>query len=311
MQTIIGAGGTIGKDLAKFLREYTESVKLVSRKPVKINDTDLLQAADVSDPAQIYSAIEGSEICYVAIGFDYNLKVWREKWPSFMSHVITACIRNQCKLVFFDNIYAIGKDHVGHITESSPISPCSKKGTVRAAVDRMILEQVEKGKLQAIIARAPDFFGPHNKQTSVMMNTVYDNLAKGKTAQWFSNADVVHSMGFTPDLARGFAILGNTADAYNQVWNLPVNEHALTGRQWIKLFAKEMNASDKVQIVPVWMIKILGLFVPVLREMPEMMYQFDRPYFFDSSKFLNRFNFIPVTNEEAVRQTVAAFSQQP
>lgn len=309
MQTIIGAGGAIGKDLARFLRDYTDSIKLVSRNPVKVNDTDILQPADVNDPSQIHAAIAGSEVCYVALGFAYKLKVWREKWPVFMHHVIEACIRNQTRLVFFDNVYALDKDHIGRITESSPINPISKKGAVRAAVDRMILEQVEKGKLQAIIARAPDFFGPYDKQKSMMMNTVYDNLVKGKTAQWFCNADVIHSMGFTPDLARGFAMLGNTADAYNQVWNLPVNSEALTGREWVKLFAAEMKTSDKVTTVPLWMIKLLGVFVPILREMPEMMYQFDRPYFFDSSKFLKRFNYTPVSNKEAVRQAIAAFRQ--
>ncbi|MDP3913942.1 MAG: hypothetical protein Q8R96_09415 [Bacteroidota bacterium] len=136
------------------------------------------------------------------------------------------------------------------------------------------------------------------------MNLVYDNLAKGKTAQWFGNADVVHTMGYTPDLAKATAILGNTTDAYNQIWNLPVDMNSLTGREWVRLFASEMNASDKVKVLPIWSLRPLGVFVPILKEMAEMMYQFDRPYNFDSSKFINRFKFIPTTNKEAVRQTI-------
>lgn len=310
MQTIIGAGGAIGIDLAKNLKQYTNDIRLVSRNPVKVNDTDQLFPADINDQKKLLQAIEGSEVCYVTIGFDYNIKVWRAVWPVFMKNVVDACIASRCKLVFFDNIYAIGKDHVGHIKEDSPISPCSKKGEVRAAIDRMILENVEKGNLQAIIARAPDFFGPYNKQVSLMMNVVYDNLVKGKKAQWFANADVIHSMGFTPDLAKGTALLGNAPDAFNQIWNLPVPREALTGRQWVKLFAQEMNTSDKVQVTPVWMLRLLGLFIPVLSELPEMMYQFDRPYFFDSSKFFNRFPFQTTTNADAVKQTVAAFQKK-
>jgi len=304
MQTILGSGGAIGIDLAKALTTYTNDIKLVSRNPKKVNETDSLQSADFTDSSQLFKAIEGSEICYVTVGFDYNVKVWREKWPPFMKNVVDACIQNNTKLVFFDNVYALGEDAVNHITEESPINPSSKKGEVRAAIDRMIMEQVEKGKLQAIIARAPDFFGPVKKQNSMLMNLVYDNMVKGKTAKWVCNADVVHTMGYTPDLAKATAILGNTPDAYNQIWNLPVDMNSLTGRQWVKLFADELKASEKVQVLPIWSLHLLGVFVPILKEMAEMMYQFDRPYNFDSSKFINRFKFSPTSNKEAVRQTI-------
>jgi nucleoside-diphosphate-sugar epimerase len=134
--------------------------------------------------------------------------------------VIDACIEYNTRLVFFDNVYAIGGDNVKHIAEESPISPSSKKGEVRAGLDKMILEAIDKRGLKAIIARAPDFFSDQG-QTSIIMNTVYDNLAKGKKAQWFCNAKVIHNCGYTPDLAKGTAILGNTPDAYGQIWNLP------------------------------------------------------------------------------------------
>jgi nucleoside-diphosphate-sugar epimerase len=133
---------------------------------------------------------------------------------------------------------------------------------------------------------------------------VYKNLKKGKTANWFINADKKHSFTFTPDAAKATAMLGNTDDAFNQVWHLPTDKNALTGREFIQLFASEMNASGKVFVMPMWLIKIAGLFVPVLKEMPEMLYQYERDYFFDSSKFEKRFNFKPTTYEEGVRATV-------
>lgn len=308
MQTILGSGGAIGTDLAKALTQFTNDIKLVSRNPQKVNETDLLLSSDFSDRAQIFKAVEGSEICYVTVGFEYNIKVWREKWPPFIQNVVEACNRYNSKLVFFDNVYALGVDNVKHMTEESLIHPGSKKGEVRAIVDKIILEQIEKGKLQAIIARAPDFFGPIKKQNSLLMNLVYDNLAKGKTAQWFGNANVVHTMGYTPDLSKATAILGNTTEAYNQIWNLPVDMNSLTGREWVKLFADEMRAPDKVRVLPNWSLQLLGVFVPVLREMSEMMYQFDRPYNFDSSKFIGRFKFNPTTNKEAVKQTIATLN---
>lgn len=304
MQTILGSGGSIGTDLAKALQQYTDKIKLVSRNPVKVNDTDILQSADLTDSKSLEKAVEGSSICYVTIGFEYNLKVWQQQWLSFIKNTVDACIKYNSKLVFFDNVYAIGKDNIKHITENSAISPSSKKGEIRAEVDRFIIEQIEKGNPEIIIARAPDFFGPEKKKNSLMMNLIYDNLIKGKTAQWFGNADVIHSMGFTPDLAKGTALLGNSPDAYNQIWNLPVDKNALTGREWVKLFADELKTSDKVKVIPKMIIKLLGIFVPVLREMPEMIYQFENQFYFDSSKFISRFNFEPTKNKEAVRITI-------
>lgn len=305
MQTILGAGGAIGVDLAKALTAYTTDIRLVGRNPKKVNDTDTPYAADLTDASQISKAVAGSDICYLTIGFDYSTKLWQERWLPLIQSVVNACAEHQAKLVFFDNVYAIGGDHVKHLTEESPISPTSKKGEVRAQVDRHILESVEKGKVDAIIARAPDFFGPI-KDKSITMNMIYDNLIKGKTAQWFCNANVQHSTGFVPDLAKGTAMLGNTPDAYNQIWNLPVDPVAPTGQEWVNLFATELNASNKVQVLPGWGMRLLGVFVPILKEMYEMRYQYDQPYYFDSSKFTERFKYTPTSNAEAVIQTIDA-----
>lgn len=302
-QTILGAGGAIGTELAKSLREYTSNIRLVSRNPKKINPDDELFTADLSQKEQVEKAVQGSEIVYLTVGFTYNTKLWQKMWVPLIDNVIDACQKYNTKLVFFDNVYAIGGDNVKHITEESPISPCSKKGEVRAEVDKRILKAIENNQIKAIIARAPDFFSEF-KERSLLMNLVYDNLAKGKKAQWFCNAKVVHTTGYAPDLAKGTAILGNTPDAYNQIWNLPTDPEPITGEQWINLFAQEMNTSNKYQVLPGWGMKVLGLFVSILKEMYEMRYQYDRDYYFDSSKFNKRFNYTPTNNLTAVKQTL-------
>lgn len=303
-QTILGAGGAIGIELAKTLPAYTSSIRLVGRNPRKINATDELFKADLSDREQVLRAVEGSEIVYLTVGIDYDTKLWQRVWPPLIRNVIDACIQHNAKLVFFDNVYAIGGDNVKHITEHSPISPTSKKGEVRAEVDRLILDSIEEGKINAIIARSADFFGTV-KDKSLLMNMVYDNLAKGKKAQWFCDARAVHSISYVPDLGKGTALLGNTKDAYNQIWNLPTDPQKITGEEWINLFAQEMQTSNKYQVLPGWGIKALGLFIPILKEMYEMRYQYDRDYYFDSSKFNRHFNYTPTTNADAVKQTVA------
>jgi nucleoside-diphosphate-sugar epimerase len=85
---------------------------------------------------------------------------------------------------------------------------------------------------------------------------------------------------------------------------LPTDKNTLTGKEMIALFAKEMNVENKVSILPMWLLKILGLFIPIMKEMPEMMYQYDRDYYFDSSKFDKRFNFKTTTYQEGVKLTI-------
>jgi nucleoside-diphosphate-sugar epimerase len=136
------------------------------------------------------------------------------------------------------------------------------------------------------------------------MNLVYDNFAKGKKAQWFCNAKVVHSMGYVPDLAKGTALLGNTPHAYNQIWNLPTSKEKTTGEGWINLFASAMNTKNDYTVLPNWLVKGIGLFVPVMSELAEMNYQYDRDYYFDSTRFNEFFNYQPTSNADAVKQAI-------
>ncbi len=303
MQTILGANGTIGSVLAKELTVYTKRIRLVSRNPKKVNETDELFSADLSDASQVEKAIAGSEVVYLLVGFDYNIKVWQNNWPKLMRATIDACMKHKTKLVFFDNVYMYDINAIPHMTENSIINPSSKKGAVRKEIADMLLTEVHSGKLTALIARSADFYGANNDR-SFLIEVVYKNMKKGKKPNWFIDANKKHSFTYTPDAAKATALLGNTADAYNQVWHLPTDKNTLTGKEMIALFAKEMNVESKISILPMWLLKILGVFIPMMKEMPEMMYQYDRDYIFDSSKFDKRFNFRTTTYQEGVKATI-------
>jgi nucleoside-diphosphate-sugar epimerase len=300
-QTILGANGTIGKVLAMELKNYTTQIRLVGRNPKKVNETDELFPADLSDTKMVEKAIEGSGLVYLVVGFDYNLKVWRDKWPKLMKATIHACIKHKAKLVFFDNIYLYDIKTIGHMMEDSLINPPSKKGLVRKEIAEMLMNEVKAGNLTALIARAPDFYGPDNKN-SILIELVYKNLLKGKRPNWFIDATKKHSFIYTPDAAKATAFLGNTPEAFDQIWHLPTDNNTLTGQEWVDLFNKEMKTSKKVMVLSMFMLKLLGIFMPLMREMPEMMYQYDRDYIFDSSKFNSRFNFTPTAYEMGVKQ---------
>ncbi|MCO4294328.1 NAD(P)H-binding protein [Solitalea sp. MAHUQ-68] len=303
LQTILGAGGAIGTELARELKSYTNQIRLVSRNPQKVNDTDQLFPADLSDAPQVDKAIEGSSIVYLVVGLEYKVDVWRKKWPTLMSNVIKACEKHNARLVFFDNIYMYDREFLSDMTEETPVRPTSKKGEVRAQVAGMLLDEVKAGRLNALIARSADFMGTKN---SVPYEMVYKNLKQGKAANWFADINKVHSFTFVGDAAKGTAILGNTLAAYNQVWHLPTSSTQLTGKQWIELFAQELQVKPKTTVLPGWMLGILGVFIPIMREFKEMLYQYDRPYVFNSSKFEKQFNYKPATPEEAVKAVVRA-----
>jgi nucleoside-diphosphate-sugar epimerase len=282
---------------------YTNKIRLVSRNPRKVNESDDLFPADLSNPAFVDQAVEGSDVVYLVVGFDYNLKVWEEKWPTLMRATINACIKHNARLVFFDNVYSYDINAIPHMTEESEYNPPSRKGAVRKQISQMLMDEVKAGKLMALIARSADFYGPGNDK-SFANEMVYKNFLKGRRANWFIDADKKHSFTYTPDAAKATALLGNTDDAYNTIWHLPTDKNTLTGREFIELFSKEMKVSNKLVVMPMWMVKLAGIFVPVLKEMREMMYQYDRDYFFDSSKFDKRFNFKTTTYQEGVRNTV-------
>jgi nucleoside-diphosphate-sugar epimerase len=303
MQTILGANGTIGSVLAKELRHYTDKIRLVSRNPKRVNESDELYPADLSQPGTVDKVVEGSEVVYLVVGFDYKLNVWEDKWPKLMRATIDACIKHKARLVFFDNVYMYDISAIPHMTEESRINPPSKKGAVRNQISQMLLDEVKSGRLLALIARSADFYGPGNEK-SFVTEMVYKNLKKGKTPNWLIDADKKHSFTYTHDAAKATALLGNTDDAYNQVWHLPTDKNTLTGKEFVNLFATEMHAKGKVSVMHMWLIKVLGIFIPIMKEMPEMMYQYDRDYFFDSSKFEKRFNFRTTTYQEGVKNSV-------
>ncbi len=304
MQTILGAGGAIGKELAKALTNYTSEIQLVSRNPAKVNETDILLKADLLNPADLESAVKGSEIVYVTVGFPYSYKIWNETWPKFIENLLNICEEEGCKLVFFDNVYMYDKDSLNPMTEDTPVNPPSKKGEIRANIAGMIKERMKSGNLKAMIVRSADFFGPSIQNTSLLTETVFKPLSQGKTANWMANDKVVHSFTYTPDAGKATALLGNTEKAYGQVWHLPTAKNPLTGEEWIKTIATAFGTKPKYRVVSKFMVKFLGIFMPIMKESVEMLYQYDRPYVFDSSKFEKEFDFKPTTWEKGIREII-------
>ena len=304
MQTILGAGGVVGRELAKSLREYKTDIRLVSRNPLKVNDTDQLMAGDLTIADDVYRAVEGSDIVYLTPGFPYALKVWQAAWPLVMKNTLDACKAHGAKLVFFDNIYMYDPARLNPITETHKVNPSSEKGKVRALIAAMLMDEVEKGGLTALIARAPDFYGPGIKGVSILTESVFNKLASGKKADWFGADNCKHSFIYTPDAGKGTAMLGNAEDTWNQVWHLPTAPNPLTGKEWVEAIAKELDVKPGYRAASKSIVSLIALFSPLVKELKEMLYQYTQDYVFDSSKFEKHFNFTPTTYAEGIRKIV-------
>jgi nucleoside-diphosphate-sugar epimerase len=306
MQTILGSTGIVGIEVAKTLhKSYTKDIRLVSRNPGKVNSTDHLFRADLLDSDQVMQAVKGSEVVYLTAGIQYSAKIWAEQWPVIMQNVIDACKEHKAKLVFFDNVYTYGKVE-GWMTEETPYNPCSQKGEIRLKIVNNLMDEVRKGNLQALIARAADFYGP-DTPLSVVVVTVFQNYANGKSAQWMGNPNKKHSYTYTPDAGEATAILGNTPSAYGQVWHMPTDRQVMTGKEFIGLAANAFGVKPKYMSLNRWMVQMVGLFNPIVKESVEMLYQSESDYLFDSSKFEKAFGYKPTDYAEGIKATAAAY----
>lgn len=157
MQTILGASGQIGRELAVHLkRDFTGDIRLVSRKPQRVNESDQLLSVDLLDSAQALRAVEGSEIVYLTVGLPMDTRLWVSQWPVLMRNTIDACVAHRAKLVFFDNTYMYPQTAQPQ-TEAAAFQPNGDKGRVRAAIAHQLLDAIEQRRVQAMICRAPEF----------------------------------------------------------------------------------------------------------------------------------------------------------
>ncbi len=301
---MLGSGGAIGHELAKALRTYTDDIRLVSRNPKKVNPGDKLMAANLLNRDELRKAVEGSSVVYLTIGLPYKRSVWEKEWPRLMSNLIDACIDYKCKLVFFDNIYMYDPDYLDKMNEDTPLRPVSKKGAVRAELHRMIMEKVSEGRLTALIARSADYYGPSIRQTSMLTETIFNPLSQGKKANIMGRVDVPHSYTYTPDAGKATALLGNREDSWQQVWHLPTARPPLTTREILQLFADELGVEAKYRQISKGTLRMMGLFLPVMKEVIEMLYQFEKPYFFDSSKIEKKYGLKPTSYEAGIREII-------
>lgn len=305
MQTILGAGGQIAEELTRELhRNYTQDIRLVSRNPHRVNDSDQLMSADLMDAAATEQAVRGSEIVYLTVGLPLDSDLWEQRFPTMMQNTIAACQQHGSKLVFFDNTYMYPRDSTPQ-TEETAFAPVGRKATVRAQVAQQLLDQIEARTIEAVIGRAPEFYGP-DKTQSLTNTAIFQRIKRGQRPLVPVSAHTRRSLIWTPDASRALALIGNTASAYGQTWHLPVDPNLLTYDQMIKVASKVVGKKIPFTTVPEWAFRIGGMLNKSVRESEELLPRYRQDNVFESAKFQAAFPDFTVTQyREGIRRILS------
>ena len=295
MQTILGANGQIGEELARELRRnFTSSIRIVSRNAKKVNDTDEIFSADLSIHEKAVEAVKGSEIAYFTLGLPISSDLWEKQFSLILLHVIDACKINHTKLVFFDNTYMHPQDD-RVLTEETAFDPVGRKGRVRRKMAEMVLKEIESGGLEAVICRAPEFYGP-GKTQSITNTLIFNNIKEGSKLKVPLSANKKRSLIWTPDASRATALIGNTPDAFGQTWHLPVDKSHPTYKEFIRMAAGIYGRDLKYSVVRKLMFKIGSFFNKSVKELLELLPRYEHDNLFDDSKFRTKFRDFQVTS---------------
>lgn len=295
MQTILGASGQIATELARELhRGFTSDLRLVSRNPTRVNQSDVVVPADLLDADQAMSAVKGSDTVYFTAGLPPNTKQWEAQFPVMLENALTASRAAGARFVYFDNTYMYPQDARPQ-TELTAFAPVGRKGKVRAMMASRVLEEMRRGEIPVLIARAPEFYGP-GKTQSFTNALVIEPLKAGKTPRVPVRDDKLRTLIWTPDASRGLAMLGNAADAYGQTWHLPVSEIRPTYKQFVAMAAEAFGRDSAYRVIPRWGFKAAGLVMKEVREIDELLPRYAHDNVFESSKFKQRFPEFTVTN---------------
>lgn len=297
MQTILGANGQIAEELARELhRNYTTDIRLVSRNPKKINDSDQLFPANLMDKEATEKAVEASDSAYLTVGLPMNSQLWEEQFPTMMKNTIDACKKHHCKLVFFDNTYMYAKTSEPQ-TEEGPFVPVGRKSTVRAKMATMLLNEINNKNIDAVICRAPEFYGPKKTQ-SITNSLIFDNIKNHKKPKIPIANNTKRTLIWTPDASRAMALIGNTPNAYNQTWHLPCDDSRLTYKELINLTSRIYGQSFDYSIIKMWQFKIASLFNSKAKELLELLPRYQVDNIFVSDKFKTKFPDFKITTFE-------------
>ena len=295
--------GAIGRAVMEELIKRGESVRIVNRsgKMEEVPAEVEVAASDLYDQRKVTEVTRDAKVVYQASQPNYN--EWPEKFPILQKSILDGLTGRDAKLVIVENLYMYGDIHGKPMTEATPHNAHTRKGRVRGEISRAAFNAHTEGRLRVTSARGGNFFGPWGTDSTMGARAFYP-LLHGKPAQLIGRTDLPHSHTYTKDFGKALVILGEREEADGQAWHVPNDQPKMSQAELVRMFAEEAGVEPKISSMGKRMMAIGGLFIPEARETVEMMYEFDKPFIVDSSKFEKAFGVKATPMRQAIRETV-------
>jgi nucleoside-diphosphate-sugar epimerase len=306
---LFGATGTVGKALAAKLAERGRPFRVVGRSQERLRrDFRVYEplveycAADLSDAVAAARAAAGVDTIFYTVGVPYPQF---ELHPKLMRVALDAAAAAGVRhFVHVSTVYPYGVPQQEFVSESHPRNPKAFKGRMRKEQEDLVLAADDPNGMRTTILRPPDFYGPDSELSYV--RTIFDAALKGGTANVIGPIDMPHEFIFVPDLAETLIALSEKQEAYGKAWNV-----AGPGRMTIRQFAEQVfgtvDQKPRLRVASKFMLRVLGLFNPLLREVVEMHYLWTTPVKLDDTRLrelLPNLHKTPYT--EGIRSTIDA-----
>jgi nucleoside-diphosphate-sugar epimerase len=305
LHVVLGAG-PLALAVARHLAERGDRVRAANRSGrADLPEGVEVVAANVAEAVDAKRACDGAAVVYHCANPPYAK--WPDLHPPLMKAIIAAAEAAGAKLVFGDNLYAYGPVD-GPLTEELPQRARGPNGRTRARIAEAVLRAHEAGRIQGTIGRGSDFFGPHARDSAVG-DRVFARAIERKPAQVLGNPDVVHTVTYIEDFARALVTLGEREEALGQVWHVP-NPETVTMRRFVQMAFEAAGHPPRLRVAPRWGIALAAPFNPTLRAVKEQLYQWERPWLVDSTKFEHAFGRGATPLVDAVAATGAWFRDQ-
>ena len=278
---IVGAGAT-GTATARLLAGRGASVIVVTRSGSGPSHPNIeLIAADATDSQRLTTISAGASAIYNCANPPYHR--WTSDWPPLASSLLTAAERTGAVLVILSNLYGYANP-TRPMRATDPLDPSSVKGGVRADMWHAALAAHERGAVRVTEARASDFIGPNIGQTAHMGDRVLDRVRKGKSVSLLGDLDALHSWTAIDDVAMTLATIAEDERAWGRAWHVPTVA-PISQRDLVHRMCKIAGVEPvKVKGIPNLALRALGVFVPAMRELREVAYQFEAPFIIDSAR---------------------------
>ncbi len=236
---------------------------------------------------------------------------WVGNFPRLQDSILEAAASNKARLVIADNLYMYGETLGKPLLETNPYNAKTKKGKLRGSMAKAALEAHKAGRVQVTLVRGSDFFGPEDQNQA---DLIFKPALQSKTINLLGKLDQPHTFTYTKDFARALAIVGTVNaqlenQTYGRAWHVPSNA-AITQKQLMTLLEQQLGRKMKFQVGGAFILGIMGLFNPTIKEVIEMLYEWNQPFVMDSSDFQMTFGMQPTPLEVAVKETLEWNCQQ-